>query len=35
MGTPHMATFMVGVAELGVTGTEINRHVVSESGKLM
>jgi quinol monooxygenase YgiN len=35
MGTDHMATFMVGMAECGVTGTAINKHVVSESSKLM
>lgn len=32
---PHMAVFMEGLGSLGVTGTAINRYVVSESSKLM
>ena len=35
MATEHMATFMVGVAEIGVTGVAINKPVVAESSKLM
>jgi len=35
MGTPHMAEFMVGAAELGITGVDIIRYDVSESSKLM
>lgn len=33
--TSHMAAFMEGLGSLGVTGTSINRYVVSESSKLM
>ena len=35
MATEHMATFMVGVAEIGVTGVAIDKHRVAESSKLM
>lgn len=35
MGTPHMAAFLGGMAELPITGTEIHKHTVSESSKLM
>ena len=35
MASPHMATFLVGMAELPVTGTAIDKHVVAESSKLM
>lgn len=35
MGTDHMATFLVGMGGLGVTGTEITQHTVSESTRLM
>jgi quinol monooxygenase YgiN len=34
-GTPHMAAFMGGMAELPITGTDIHQHVVTESSKLM
>jgi len=34
-GTPHMAAFMEGMGNVGVTSVEINQHVVSESKKLM
>ncbi len=34
-GTPHMATFMEGMAEVGVTGVEIHQHEVAGSTKLM
>lgn len=34
-GTPHMSAFMEGLGSLGVTGTALNRYVVSESSKLM
>jgi quinol monooxygenase YgiN len=33
--TPHMAAFLEGMASLPITGTEIHRHVVAESSKLM
>lgn len=35
MATPHMATFLVGMGELAVTGTELHQHTVSESSRLM
>ena len=35
MATPHMAEFLTGMMSLPITGTEINKHVVSESSKLM
>lgn len=34
-GEPHMASFMAGLGELGVTGTSIVKYDVSESSKLM
>lgn len=33
--TPHMAEFMGAMAELGVTGTDLVRHEVTASTKLM
>ena len=33
--TPHMTAFMTGMADLDVTGTEIIKHTVAESSKLM
>ncbi len=33
--TPHMAEFMGAVAELGVTGTDVVRHTVTDSTKIM
>lgn len=33
--TPHMAAFMGATAELGVTGTDIVRHEVASSAKIM
>jgi len=35
MGSPHMAEFIGGMATLPLTGTEITKHAVSESSKLM
>jgi quinol monooxygenase YgiN len=35
MGSDHMATFLVGMGGLGVTGTSITQHTVSESTRLM
>ena len=35
MATSHMADFLVGMAELSVTGTEINRYDVSQVSKFM
>lgn len=35
MASDHMATFLVGMGGLGVTGTEIHQHTVSESTRLM
>lgn len=35
MGAPHMAEFLVGISELKVTGTEINRYDVSAVTKFM
>jgi hypothetical protein len=35
MGSDHMATFLVGMGGLGVTGTEIHQHTVGESTRLM
>lgn len=35
MGTPHMAEFMGAMAGLGITGTDVFRHDVTESTKLM
>ena len=35
MGTDHMATFLVGMGSLGVTGTEITQHTVTDSTRLM
>lgn len=35
MGTPHMAEFIVGMGSLPITGTEINKHEVAGSSKLM
>ena len=35
MGAPHMAEFLTGMMSLPITGTEINKHVVAESSKLM
>lgn len=35
MGTDHMATFLVGMGGLAVTGTELYQHTVSESSRLM
>lgn len=32
---PHMAAFMGALGGLGVSGTAIDKHVVSESSKLM
>lgn len=33
--TPHMAEFMAAMAELGITGTDLVRHEVTDSTKLM
>ena len=33
--TPHMAEFMAGMGEVGVTEIDLHQHVVSESTKLM
>jgi quinol monooxygenase YgiN len=33
--TPHMAEFMGAMADLGVTGTNVIRHEVTDSTKLM
>lgn len=35
MATDHMATFLVGMGGLAVTGTELHQHTVSESSRLM
>jgi quinol monooxygenase YgiN len=35
MASQHMADFIVGMASLPITGTEITTHVVAESSKLM
>ncbi len=35
MATPHMATFLAGMGQLAVTGTELHQHTVSESSRLM
>lgn len=35
MATPHMAEFLTGMMSLPITGTEINKHVVAETSKLM
>jgi len=35
MATPHMAAFLGGMGQLGVTGTELHQHTVSESSRLM
>ena len=35
MGSDHMATFLVGMGGLGVTGTEIHQHTVTDSTRLM
>jgi quinol monooxygenase YgiN len=35
MATPHMAEFLGGMAALPITGTEINKHTVAETSKLM
>jgi quinol monooxygenase YgiN len=34
-GTPHMAAFMAGMAELPITSTDVHRHEVTNSTKLM
>jgi quinol monooxygenase YgiN len=33
--TPHMAAFMEGMGEVGVTAIELHQHTVSETSKLM
>jgi quinol monooxygenase YgiN len=35
MATEHMATFMAGMAELPITGTELTQHRVEASTRLM
>ena len=35
LGAIFMATFLVGMGGLGVTGTEIHQHTVGESTRLM
>jgi quinol monooxygenase YgiN len=35
MAADHMATFLVGMGALNVTGTELHQHTVSESTRLM
>lgn len=35
MATEHMGTFLVGMGELAVTGTELHQHEVTESTRLM
>jgi quinol monooxygenase YgiN len=34
-GTPHMATFMGAMGEVGVDSTELYQHTVSETTRLM
>jgi quinol monooxygenase YgiN len=34
-GTPHMGAFMAGMADLPITGTDIHKHEVANSSKLM
>lgn len=35
MATPHMAAFMAGAAELGISGIDIARYEVTEKTKFM
>jgi quinol monooxygenase YgiN len=35
MATPHMAAFMAGAAELGISGIDISRYEVTEKSKFM
>jgi quinol monooxygenase YgiN len=35
MATEHMGTFLVGMGELPITGTELTQHRVEESTRLM
>ncbi len=35
MVSQHMADFITGMATLPITGTDLSKHVVSESSKLM
>jgi quinol monooxygenase YgiN len=35
MGTAHMATFLEGMASVGVTGAELHQHVVTDSTRIM
>lgn len=35
MATPHMAEFMGAMANFGITGTDVVRHEVTDSTKLM
>lgn len=35
MGSEHMGTFLVGMGELNVTGTELYQHEVTDSTRLM
>lgn len=35
MATPHMAEFLTAAAGLGITGTDVHRHEVTGSTKLM
>jgi quinol monooxygenase YgiN len=35
MATPHMATFIGAMGDLGVSGVDISRYEVSEKSKLM
>lgn len=35
MAAPHMAAFMAGAAELGISGIDISRYEVTEKSKFM